>query len=263
MIHDQEEDLRRALRDLPVPDYDDEMIERIIANPRAPRRGWGLGIALLAVVLMAGTVFTQQSRSYLQPLGTPSASATAVTSGPAPTQSSSAQVTTPSQTPTPSPTTETSETTTGGSGSNVTAIATPGAGGSIDPALYRSDGASGSGWYFGSPSGNFLCAITDDGLVGCEPVVPVAGQEECFATGEVSIVSYRQGDAMPTIQCGRGGVFVVYIPGGTGRSVILPYGSALAVNGQVCESKETGVSCYPEGTNGGFIIASQGITLPA
>ncbi len=50
MIHDQEEDLRRALRDLPVPDYDDEMIkERIIANPRAPRRGWGLGIALLAV----------------------------------------------------------------------------------------------------------------------------------------------------------------------------------------------------------------------
>ena len=73
--HDNEDDLRRRLHELPVRDYDDEMIEQIITNPRQPRRGWGIGIALLVVVLMASTVIVQQGRTYLQSLATPSVTA--------------------------------------------------------------------------------------------------------------------------------------------------------------------------------------------
>lgn len=224
--HDNEDDLRRRLHELPVRDYDDEMIEQIITNPRQPRRGWGIGIALLAVVLMASTVIVQQGRTYLQSLATPSVTAAT----PSPTASSTPDPTAPA----------TSVSATPSDSSRV-----------VNPDDYRQPG----GWYFTTADQSFWCRMSDEGTV-CQAGVPVAGWEDCAVLGDDS-----PGAAQARLNSSgwaSGSCAVLETPAGL---PILVINSTLTAAGHTCEAVVDGVLCYEgDGTGPGILITTAGIS---
>ena len=239
---EHEDRLRQAMTDLEVREFDPEFLDEVIVRSHQGRRQRTLLIlaVLAAVTMIAAGIWLPGPRAQNnQSLATPSASgapsASVTPSAPASTE------------PAPSPS---------ASGSTGPATTSPDASPS-GAAGYHINGPIGPGYYFSSPSGNFYCAMGEDGTVGCQATVPVAGMEQCGSDPKVraAMVSWRAGDAAARVDCTTQGVFV-------GQSAaVLPYGESLRMAGNVCESLPTGVSCYPEGTNGGFVIAAEGIRL--
>lgn len=256
--------LRAELAGVHVGDHDPKLVDEAIRRGQgAGRRLWVLLALVVVALAVPGLIFLQSRLPDPGILGTPSATSpsTSVPSTASPSGTPSATPsTTPSGTPAPTPSAPESSAAPSESASTPAASSANPA----DVASYRADGPVGVGAYFASPSGNFLCALTDDGTVGCQSLVVVAGMDQCGTDPRVSaaMVMWRAGDDMATRGCTTQGLFV--IPGtsdDTGNRV-LPYGSSLTVADNVCESRETGVSCYPVGTNGGFTIAREGIRLP-
>lgn len=128
----------------------------------------------------------------------------------------------------------------------------------VDRERFRVPGTPGS-YYFVSPSGNLYCAITSHGdelTAGCQAGSLVENLPQCddpMVTSSPAIELYKYRGVGTESYCVSDGVFVY-----DGGAPTLEYGEQLAVDGIVCESESTGVTCYDEGSGRGFTAARAG-----
>ena len=242
MHDDVESDLAELLARVPAPAYDPELIEETIMKTSTDRRRpLVIAVIILSVIVAAmGIALLTRNDGPIRgvdPLNTPSTS-----------------VPQPSRTPTPSGPVTTAEPTANEPTSSASSSTSEPS--LVDAAAYAALGGAGEGHYFVSPSGNFLCGITDD-LVGCQSRVVVTGMDACGTNPDWSsaMVSWSPGTvAEPT--CTTQGVFVTETP-----VPVLEYGTALQVGDALCISEPTGISCRQVSTGMGFTIATQGIKV--
>lgn len=240
MSQEHEDRLRQAMSELPVRQFDPDVVDAAIghANQTKRRRGMLTGALLVAAALLAAGLWLPSGVTpNNQTLATPSSGVPNPTAQP--TGSASGE-------PAPSgPASSTSPT-------------APSTTASHAPSEFYTEGGIGTGYYFTSPDGAFWCAMGENGTVGCQASVPVTGMEQCGtnASWRAAMVSWAAGDAAAATGCTTQGIF--------GRNDAKPtpeliVGASLALAGNVCESLPTGISCYPEGSNGGFVASVAGI----
>lgn len=126
----------------------------------------------------------------------------------------------------------------------------------VNAADYR----EGQAYYFTSPSGNLYCGYHPEQAVlgvGCQAAVLVANMPECNDPDSLAPgVTIPLGDDEPVkAHCFNQGVYV-----GEERKV-LPYGSALEVDGFRCESTTQHMACRHVASGRGFTIAREGIEV--
>ncbi len=114
-------------------------------------------------------------------------------------------------------------------------------------------------YYFRSPSGNLSCGYYPDqpelGL-GCQAAVVVANMPECNDPDSLAASVTISLDARPVVaQCVNQGFYVGE------RGKVLPYGSALEIDGFRCESTTAHIACYQLESKRGFTIAKEGIDV--
>lgn len=268
-----ENELRRAMHDLPVRSYDPAVTDHaILVGSQAGRRKWLVGAALVLVVGLSSTIWwTNRAPQLASPLATPSASATSAPDSSS-TPVASGSPTTPaaddSQEPSAPPTSESNPPPETSSSAPPTSAASPQSPAqppgptqvAVNPNDYRTGlGGAGGGWYFRSPSGNFACAITDAGVVGCQSTVLVSGMAACGdnPNWSAAMVTWNPSAPPAVKDCTSQGVF--FAEGGT--NTVLPYGSMLVIGEVTCSSGEDGIACYQTGAAGGFKISSHGILI--
>lgn len=78
------------------------------------------------------------------------------------------------------------------------------------------------------------------------------------SNNDAAAAIYLPGDATPARGCMDGELFQRM----TASNEALPYGTSLEVNGNTCTAQESGISCHPTGSNGGFTISREGIRAP-
>lgn len=260
------EQLRRDMSELDVAAFDPERLEEMMnQRPSNRTRRIMVVVAVLAGVVLVAGAMIQGARPVDQSMATPSASVPAPSTTPDPTtpdpDPSSAPVESTSDEPVPGPTTDPSDRPSTDSTPAFPSTSVEPVTGQADvQGFYYAEGPVGAGLYFQTPTGNFRCAMTEDGAVGCQATIPVAGMEQCGDNPDhkSSMVSWQAGQTQPERGCTTQGIYVI-----GPSSPVLEYGTALEFAGNVCESRQAYLSCHPKGTNGGFLIAAEGIRTPA
>lgn len=247
MHDDVESDLADRLARVPAPGYDPELIEETIMNaPTDRRRPLVIAVIVLSiiVVMMALALWNRSDAPIrgVDPLNTPTPTAPRTSDTPSTPFASNP---TGSGSPTSAPTEPGSPETSPAEDSTV-----------VDAQDYAALGGAGQGHYFVSPSGYFLCGITE-GIVGCQSTVVISGMESCGTTPQwrTAMVSWSPGNpAEPT--CTTQGVFTT-----ESAATVLDYDTSLSVGDTVCTARTTGISCVSVTTGTGFTIATQGIEV--
>ncbi|EPH00248.1 hypothetical protein HMPREF1531_02356 [Propionibacterium sp. oral taxon 192 str. F0372] len=264
-MDDFEKDLADLLSRVPAPAYDPELIEETIMNTPSdnPRRPLIIVVVILSLLVIGmGVALMTREKGPIRAVdphnsGTAQTSIPSVTSN-SPTSSLSAQPSESITEPIPADTTaSTPESPSSGPSADSD---------HTDPAsaptrvynekAYWNTGGAGQGYYFVSPSGNFLCGITE-GSVGCQSKVPVAGMEQCGTNPRVRAAWVAWSPQTPiSAECTTQGNYVTEQPG-----MVLDYGSELAAWDGVCASAPEGITCRSKTTGSRFTISTDGIQI--
>lgn len=229
----EEEWIRRALRESPVPELTDERIDAVIARARAEqgrRRGF-LGLAVLgpviaAIVVIALMIGGQQSSDEQTPsvLGVPTSTQAGRTA--ASETSTSTPISTPPASSQSVPTRPTSATT-----------ASSGTANPADLAEYTLETVAG-GFGFVSPDQKLACGVRLSSgkiIYGCQSTVPIPGQFPQCRNDVTDAAPYVQwtDDGAPVTACVR--------PGFYDARKVLPAGQSLRALGVTMVATDAGV----------------------